>query len=494
MEENNTDVQVEDEAIPLNSYQKRLEGLKVPFLQNVNKLESLDDADNFFHDRVKDLLNKSSNLGKFIQSDGNTALKVERKTDYPLNFKENTFIECVEITYTDSAFDFEIQSYSSFGKRKKHHPRFLSENTVRYDIKKAVHKINLIGSGILKKVSYIEDIKISGFSISDVDEYFYHYQKLIDSNIDVLSDAKKTKDDLINLKNELSSLAGQSSDLLADIENAEKRHEELETDIKGLEEDLKFLNESQEEKLSKNEKLAKENESLTDSKQQLEIQKKSLNTDLAEATRELKKLQEDKNAFTEDVIEFNRRSNDQKRFYLFFSITLIIIIGILASIVFYQAVMAATSVTTWTESFQIFIARIPLLAMIFTLTVTCFYLIRSFFVKIMDIDRQQLNFAKLGIVAKDVTLYASQGLDEIDEKIELEKRIRLKMDLLKDYLTEELGKQYDYSKRAEKYLEQSNSSFLKFKHPDKEVKEETHEILNDAEESDELDHSADHDK
>ena len=112
----------------------------------------------------------------------------------------------------------------------------------------------------------------------------------------------------------------------------------------------------------------------------------------------------------------------------------------------------------------------------------------------MDIDRQQLNFAKLGIVAKDVTLYASQGLDEIDEKTELEKRIRLKMDLLKDYLTEELGKQYDYTKRAEKYLEQSNLSFLKFKHPDKEIKEETHESLNDSEESDELEQPADDDK
>tara|TARA_Y100001933_G_C18574045_1_gene386900 strand:- start:67 stop:495 length:429 start_codon:yes stop_codon:yes gene_type:complete len=122
-------------------------------------------------------------------------------------------------------------------------------------------------------------------------------------------------------------------------------------------------------------------------------------------------------------------------------------------------------VPSWEESINLFFARLPVLTMTLAVTWACYQLIRAFFEKIMSIDRQQLNFSKLAIIAKDVSVHSANGLDGVDEEDIFERRIHLKMDLLKDYLSEELGKQYSYSERSKARLEKASLLASIFRQP-----------------------------
>lgn len=61
--------------------------------------------------------------------------------------------------------------------------------------------------------------------------------------------------------------------------------------------------------------------------------------------------------------------------------------------------------------------------------------------KIMEINQQKLDFQKLGILAKDVSESATQGLDLSDEE-KFELRTKLKMEMLKSHLSKDLGKKF----------------------------------------------------
>ena len=62
--------------------------------------------------------------------------------------------------------------------------------------------------------------------------------------------------------------------------------------------------------------------------------------------------------------------------------------------------------------------------------------------KIMEINQQILDFAKIGIIAKDVSETSSINLDLTDEE-KFELRTKLKMDMLKSHLSKDLGKKFE---------------------------------------------------
>lgn len=67
-----------------------------------------------------------------------------------------------------------------------------------------------------------------------------------------------------------------------------------------------------------------------------------------------------------------------------------------------------------------------------------------FIKNIIHIQKQRRTFAKIGIIAKDIADSSIEGLN-IKEKEKFELRTKLKMDLLKSHLTNEIGEKYEYN-------------------------------------------------
>ena len=91
----------------------------------------------------------------------------------------------------------------------------------------------------------------------------------------------------------------------------------------------------------------------------------------------------------------------------------------------------------------IFLTRIPFVLIALALLEVCGYVVGRLFSEIIRINRQRLALSKLSIIARDVSVAAAQNL-EFDNDQLYEKEVKLKMEMLRAYMTEDLGLDFEY--------------------------------------------------
>ena len=64
--------------------------------------------------------------------------------------------------------------------------------------------------------------------------------------------------------------------------------------------------------------------------------------------------------------------------------------------------------------------------------------------EVIRINRQRVEFAKLSIIAKDVSAAAAHRLTEIPEEGVFEAEIQLKMELLREHMKNYVGNEFEY--------------------------------------------------
>lgn len=94
------------------------------------------------------------------------------------------------------------------------------------------------------------------------------------------------------------------------------------------------------------------------------------------------------------------------------------------------------------QLWTIFWSRIPFVLAVSSVMFVAYEVSNIFIRKIMEINQQILDFAKIGIIAKDVSETSSINLDLTDEE-KFELRTKLKMDMLKSHLSKDLGKKFE---------------------------------------------------
>jgi len=91
----------------------------------------------------------------------------------------------------------------------------------------------------------------------------------------------------------------------------------------------------------------------------------------------------------------------------------------------------------------VFLTRIPFVIIALALLEVCGYVVGRLFSGIIRINRQRLSLSKLSIVARDVSVAAAQNL-ELDSDQMYENEVRLKMELLRGHMTDDLGAEFEY--------------------------------------------------
>ena len=209
-----------------------------------------------------------------------------------------------------------------------------------------------------------------------------------------------------------------------------------------------------------------ESAELSRSSAKIELERQSAETQLNELKRELRKFElemdETEKKFWDKKKEFNeqvdklrlfpteisgfvREGNRSTIWYTClgapFAITLIAIVFSL----YFSAMDLSLlwkrdpQVDIWT----IVLTRIPFVILAITLIETCGYLVGRLIFEVIRINRQRLDFAKLSIIAKDVTHVSGRAADMTQQQI-FDQETSLKMELLREHMKNYTGAEFEH--------------------------------------------------
>lgn len=186
-------------------------------------------------------------------------------------------------------------------------------------------------------------------------------------------------------------------------------------------------------------------ESLEDSIDGKRNEQKSLNSDIELKKSEFKKLEDDINMFPSEIAGFvNEGEKALRKYYWLAAIPMVVIILVTFSL--FSSAVDLTTILKANDNIDILtvmLTRLPYVAVSGTLIAACYQLIKYFVGQMVKINQQRLNLNKISIIANDVSIASSVGI-ELDESDKYHARTKLKMELLKEHLKEEISQNYEY--------------------------------------------------
>jgi len=356
--------------------------------------------------------------------------KVIFKTEDDVNLKD---LEIIAIDYKDDS--------STITFSKKEHAVWLPKTVLKeFKIKAPKRLINKIT---------LTHIDIIGFKLNDFDSIKDKVKELENSKLSL----QILSDDIENKNKELENHLIATNEI---INTKEETIDSLKIDITTLEDEISTLTDSKtslkndtNQLVVKNASLTTDNTNLENNIQQLNETSNQLNLKISKQNDELKKLTEDTNIFATEMKEYIEQGNKDIRLYTYLSAIPWILIAIVSGIVFFGASDLTTIYSTRITDGKdmnitaIFWSRIPFVLIVISILFVSYEISKIFIKNIIHIHKQKRIFTKIGILAKDIAEQSILGLD-IDEKDKFELRNKVKMDLLKSHLKNEIGENYEY--------------------------------------------------
>jgi hypothetical protein len=122
--------------------------------------------------------------------------------------------------------------------------------------------------------------------------------------------------------------------------------------------------------------------------------------------------------------------------YVVIGLILLGIVGVCLSRLIISAVALSNDPTilTTVSAYDLFISRLPIAVVLGTIMLVCLRMASVLLGKIFEIHQERLVLSKLSILAKDNSFFSAEGLD-IPSDLIFDKRVSLKMELLKEFLS-----------------------------------------------------------
>jgi len=421
------------------------------------KIDSLNDIESNIIDI--DFIHNSNNLkSKLINNTDETFKYKLNNQTYNFQFTEPLFIEKIHLQSTDDnlkntvleVYDYftnekiriPIDNYKSYQHIAIKINRIIKAFTLKPPIRTLKIKLKAIElhgyplsdfsdiENIFKKTSLLKEELTQTYS-DNIAEIETKSNALTTNEEKVSENLSELKNTIIDKKSEISDLNNELIELKSSLKTDTESYEKLTESINQLK-----LDESN------------ANKNLTDIKnsiEQREAESLSLNKQISIEKEELRKLVSDKNIFAYELQEFLAQGSSNILLY-----TIISIIP-MALIVFLTYILLTGTVdltTIYTENkdidiVTIFWSRLPFVLVITSIIFVSYEITKIFFKKVMDIHHQKLDFSKIGIITKDVSNTSFIGLNLTDTE-QFELRTKLKMQLLREYLSIEFHIEHDY--------------------------------------------------
>lgn len=395
--------------------------------------------------------NKTQQSRLIFNEDVDFSVKLEKR-GYKYTFTDPIYVNHITLRGINSLNSIKI-SYIDIHDETVTIDTRSTNNAIQFNIKKSIKafiitppknvkielkKIEIFGYKIDRYISIQSDIK----SLEKLRENLQvESKKILDQNANILS---KIENEKIALQEAHTELDESIDELTITKENLESEQLEIKEQFSKQQIELEKLMDD----LAKNrdivENLSQKERQVNDSIEQKETTSKALNEQISKEEAELKKLEGQTSLIAYDIQAYVKNANEDIKLYVKLSVIPWVLIAIVTGFIFFGSADLSTVLRVKEDAqiWTIFWSRIPFVAIVATVLFVAYEVSNIFINRIISIHQQKSDFAKIGIIAKDVSDASMEGLALTDkEKFEL--RTKLKMDMLKSHLSRELGKKYE---------------------------------------------------
>jgi len=389
---------------------------------------------------------------------------------HEIDFIEPAYVATVDIEFSKPVAGAEIELTVHEAVYNRNVRKKLDHHTLSAT---ASFSVNCVTSGVSiflkpsfyelfsKRTLEIKQIRITGFNVRDfevltnslsriiglkqsaADELFREKERLAALQ-DSLISRETAVADLESQKNaELETLQGEIDDCREGVSESEKVLSKIKDDITRSESRKQLLA----DQINGSETTVRNIEGeITKGKQRLT----ELAVETSEKESRLRELSSNVNLFSEEFSSFSDHGAKQTKVFIGLSIVPLVIIVILTV----QLLMGAVDLSVKyvrqpdLDLLTIFVTRLPYLAVCGSILAVCYSAFNFLFNRISSIYAERLDFAKIGILAKEIASAASSNLPYSGHEL-YEARTYLKIEMLKSYLSGNIGA-FVYAKRSDK--------------------------------------------
>lgn len=343
---------------------------------------------------------------------------------------------------------------------------FASDNYLDCYIKDFISEIEIkffnINKILILTPPKCQKITIKGLSGEDyaelcgrIESYLSNSKKLNATRDRVQAELTEKNTKILELKDEIEALAGSSATAKSELATEEEKLNTARTGLLQIESQASLLTkkcDDIEQRISENER-----------------NNKNLIINIQDNKAELEKLLANKNVFMEEFSSYVEQGKRNIQFYTLVGIILFIIIGACLKQLITSALALSNDPTILQtiSAFDLFLSRLPLAFLLGLIMIASVRMLSTLLGKIFEIHQERLLLSKLSILAKDNSFFSATGVD-VSSEIIYDKRVSLKMELLKEFLSG------NYRGAADKEKE-IRSKFDEFKNRIKAEKEEREE-------------------
>jgi hypothetical protein len=290
---------------------------------------------------------------------------------------------------------------------------------------------------------YINSVELIGFEISQAGDFIEFA-----TNVSELQESASAK--IIRDRTALDEERGKVNALQAQRGSLQQDIDALKSATSREQGKLKRVETQRDEAISRNAELAR---SIADEEARLGgikgnisrslITRSRLAQNIGEKTEKLRELQSNIHLFPSELSDFSRQgARDSKTFFL-----LSLIPSALIVLMFFLLVKGAADLTTKITGAEyvnlpaLAVSRAPYVAISCAIITVSYYLAKMLILEMIRISRQRLALTKISIIAKDISSSVDGDLNLSDEE-RYQRRIALKMDMMKNHLQEYLSSDF----------------------------------------------------
>ena len=385
-----------------------------------------------------------------------------KKQDYEFRFIDPVYLHSIRF-YTEANEHLEGLKVEILTPDNKSSVVTFKKGHNIWPAKKVISKIIISAPKRISNKIHLKKIEILGYHLDD------------------FSTINKKIETINNFKSQLAELVTNAETKLHEVSDSQELRDQLAEQIDSLQNQeiptLKTQKDNIEKELntlnSKYETLDTSVLNLNTKKTQLTEHLNDLNIEIPKREKELRKLEGDINVFSTEMVEYVKQSNRNIQLYTALSLIPWFLIIWVTNVVFNSSLKLGDELinkllagTSKIDIGAILLSKLPFALIVISILFVSYEISKLFIKNIIHIQTQKRIFAKIGIIAKDVADSSMKDL-EIDEKEKFELRTKLKMDLLKAHLANDIGEKFEYEinpslmdlfikhikAKAEKYLQ-----------------------------------------
>jgi hypothetical protein len=344
-------------------------------------------------------------------------------------FARPVFLTSIEITCEGYAsydkFDVEVDHVDG----TRHEERIpVNGGTVRLALGKLATAFRFRPDKKWLSDPKILKVTSTGYSESE----FHEFEWAIKEFHKKVADIERREKRLAAQQEELAALKVERTELESAIGKAKAESEQLTQlvattkatvdKLQSLEKDLRQKNSSAQETLRN---------------QSAQIEKESQR--LQELVREVR-------LFPSEIAGFVKEGNRSISTYVWIGLPFLVVLITILVLIFVNAVnltqiyKEVEDIDIWT----IFLTRIPFVLVAIALIEASGYVVGRLVFEVIRINRQRVEFAKLSIIAKDVSAASAAKVGEMSDREIFDAETQLKMELLREHMKNYVGSEFEY--------------------------------------------------